>query len=193
MVAFSSYADVATVKCPNAQTSPLKQNITTDILRRVNWLLNNYYNSQLNLPTQCTLPMDIPVGTYQNAVPSVAGTYGPISKYDMQSAVWTLTGARATCAVVGGSVRCCCCCCIGCACRPVTSPTRLMQCSHCCAYSTGSHAATVCLQQWPHHLAGLTGCSSTWSALFSPGMQQETCICRQAKVLISASCCVCRQ
>jgi hypothetical protein len=102
MVAFSSFvADVTTVKCPNAMASPLKPAITDDILRRVNWLLNNYYNSQLNLPTQCTLPVDIPAGTYQNTVPSVPGTYGPISKYDMQSAVWTLTGAWAACAVAG--------------------------------------------------------------------------------------------
>jgi hypothetical protein len=98
MVAFSSYAPVSSVKCPNAINSPLKPAITDDILRRVNWLLNNYNNSQLNLPTQCTLALTIPVGTYQNTVESVPGTYGPISKYDMQSAVWTLTGEWVACA-----------------------------------------------------------------------------------------------
>jgi hypothetical protein len=101
MAAFSSYADVTTVKCPNAPNSPLKPAITNDILRRVNWLLNNYYNSQLNLPTQCSLTANIPAGTYQNTVASQPGTYGPISKYDMQSAVWTLTGVWAACAVGG--------------------------------------------------------------------------------------------
>lgn len=96
MVAFSSYTDVSTIKCPGSTQPALRPSITNQIMRQVNWLLNNYYNQQQNLPKTCTVPagVTIPAGMYQNTDPTGPGTY-PISKYDMQAAVWTLTGVYA--------------------------------------------------------------------------------------------------
>jgi hypothetical protein len=96
MAAFSSYVDVSTMKCPGAASSPLRPSVTNEALRRVNWLLNNFYNPQQNLPTMCTVPdnVNIPVDIYQNTEQTGPGTYGPITKEDMQAAVWTLTGKQ---------------------------------------------------------------------------------------------------
>lgn len=94
MRTFSSYTDVTTMRCPGARIAPLNANITQDTLRRLNWLLNTYYNQQLGALTTCTLPQQVPGGWYQSGSTTPAGTYGPITNVDMQAAVWVLTGAH---------------------------------------------------------------------------------------------------
>lgn len=93
MAAFSSYADISTIKCPGGSPA-LRPSITSDVLRRLNWLLNSFYNPQQGLPSTCTVPYNvtIPAGIYQNNEATGSGTYGPITKEDMQAAVWVLTG-----------------------------------------------------------------------------------------------------
>lgn len=94
MATFSSYVDVNTIKCPGASSSPLNSTITNEIMRRLNWLLNNFYNPQQGLPSTCTVPdnVSIPEGVYQNDYPTGPGPYDPITKEDMQAAVWVVTG-----------------------------------------------------------------------------------------------------
>lgn len=96
MVTFSSYTDVSAVRCPDTaagSVSPLNPAITNDILVRVNWLLNTFYNPQLSLSTTCTVPAGVTTPGYAGGRPTPAGTYSGITKQDMQSAVWTMTGA----------------------------------------------------------------------------------------------------
>ncbi len=80
------------MKCPGSSVSPLPAIVTNERLRRINWLLNHYYNSQLGLSTKCNLPQEVPPNSYDNAVGTPAGSYSPIDKYDMQAAMWYLTG-----------------------------------------------------------------------------------------------------
>lgn len=72
----SSYTDVSNIKCPHDTSSPLNPAITNNILRRVNWLLNNYYNPQLGVTNSCS---------------------GPVNGDDMQAAIWALTGEAWMC------------------------------------------------------------------------------------------------
>jgi hypothetical protein len=95
MRTYSSFADPSTIRCPGARAPPLNPNITSDTLRRLNWLLNSYYNPQRTpAVTTCTLAQNVTAGWYQSLVGTAAGTYGPITNVDMQAAVWVLTGAR---------------------------------------------------------------------------------------------------
>lgn len=97
MVAVSSYSpNLDDVKCPGSSTSPLPAlNLTPGILRKINWLLNNYLSPITGQATTCTLPVAIPDDTYfEHLVPgrdTPAGTY-PVTGDDMQQAVWLLTG-----------------------------------------------------------------------------------------------------
>lgn len=95
MFTFSSYTDVLEIKCPGATESVML--VDNARLRRVNWLLNSFYNPQLGLQDRtCQLPVGVPAGTFQNTQPTPAGTYGlppsRITKDDMQAAMWYLTG-----------------------------------------------------------------------------------------------------
>lgn len=92
MLAVSSFDDLAEAKCPGDTTSPLDAPVTADILRRFNWLVNNYYNQAIGAPTTCVLPEAVPINTFGNTVATPAGTYGPVDSDDMQTAVWFLTG-----------------------------------------------------------------------------------------------------
>jgi hypothetical protein len=85
---------VSNVKCPGNPTSPLRPVITNARLRRLNWLLNSYYNPQLALPTTCGLAEPVSAGQYWSGSPATpVGNYGPITKDEMQAAIWVLTGA----------------------------------------------------------------------------------------------------
>jgi hypothetical protein len=96
VLTFSSYADVSIMKCPG-QGSQLRPQITNERLRRLNWMLNNYYNSQLSLPTSCTLTTDVAAGQYwPNSPATPAGTYSTITAQEMQAAVWVVTGVHST-------------------------------------------------------------------------------------------------
>lgn len=97
MVAVSSFDDLSEAKCPNDATSPLNPVITSDILRRINWLLNNYYNTAIGAPTTCTLPTAVNVGTYGSPVTTGPGTYGAVTSDDMQTAIWVMTGVWGSC------------------------------------------------------------------------------------------------
>jgi hypothetical protein len=66
---------------------------SADILRRLNWMLNTYFNTAVGGKDVCTLDQEVPKGYAQNVNSTSPGTYGPITAKDMQSAVWTLTGA----------------------------------------------------------------------------------------------------
>jgi hypothetical protein len=60
-------------------------------------MLNNYYNSQLSLPTSCTLTTDVAAGQYwPNSPATPAGTYSTITAQEMQAAVWVVTGVHST-------------------------------------------------------------------------------------------------
>lgn len=89
---FSTLDPVSSMKCPSASTSPLPDVVTNERLRRINWLLNNYYNPLLGLSTSCYLPVEVAANTYENAVRTAPGWYSPVDKNDMQSAMWYLTG-----------------------------------------------------------------------------------------------------
>jgi hypothetical protein len=90
---FSSYDPPATMLCPGSSVSPLRDGILRfpDTLVQVNWLLNTYYIRGQGFAPSCTLDTVLPPGdTEPQNTP--AGTYGPITKAEMQSAVWVLTG-----------------------------------------------------------------------------------------------------
>lgn len=96
VLTFSSYADVSIMRCPG-KGSQLRPQITNERLRRLNWLLNNYFNSQLALPTSCTLTTGVAANQYwANSPATPAGTYSTISREEMQAAVWVVTGAHNT-------------------------------------------------------------------------------------------------
>lgn len=94
---FSTLDPVSSMKCPGASTSPLPDVVTNERLRRINWLLNNYYNPLLGLSTSCYLPVEVAANTYENAVRTAPGWYSPVDKNDMQSAMWYLTGGSVHC------------------------------------------------------------------------------------------------
>lgn len=98
---FSSYTPVNQMKCPGARTSPLNPNITDDIMRRLNWMINTYFNPQVGVaPAACTLPPSagiLQAGVFYDSLVDTppdpdTDTFGPPSGFDMQSAVWALTG-----------------------------------------------------------------------------------------------------
>jgi hypothetical protein len=92
MLAVSSFDNLAEAKCPGDATSPLDAPITDDVLRRFNWLVNNYYNTAIGAPTTCVLPQAVAAGTFGNDVATLAGAYGPVDSDDMQTAIWFMTG-----------------------------------------------------------------------------------------------------
>jgi hypothetical protein len=96
VLTFSSYTPVGGMKCPNDTASPLNPAITNDILRRLNWMLNTYYNPQLSPPVLNTCTLGVPLTGGYAGSPSgtvtAAGSYGPPTGSDIQSAIWTITG-----------------------------------------------------------------------------------------------------
>lgn len=97
VVAVSSYSpNLDDAKCPGSSTSPLPAlNLTTTILRTLNWLLNNYLSPITGQATSCALPVAIPDGKhfehFVEGRETPAGAY-PVTREDMQAAVWLLTG-----------------------------------------------------------------------------------------------------
>jgi len=90
--AFSSLTPTSQMKCPGDLVSPLKSAMTPDIMQRLNWMINTYYiPTRASNPT-CTLPVTVSQGTYQSKTTTAPGTYREANKWDMQSAVWALTG-----------------------------------------------------------------------------------------------------
>lgn len=56
-------------------------------------MLNYYYNPRLQGSTMCTLTEGVAEDQYTVGSPATpAGTYGPITREDMQAAVWVVTG-----------------------------------------------------------------------------------------------------
>jgi hypothetical protein len=105
VLAFSSYADVSIMKCPG-KASVLPPQITNERLRRLNWMLNNYFNSQLSLPTSCNLTTAVDAGQYWPGSPATpANTYSTITRDEMQAAVWVITGAHSTAQHSGRTVQ----------------------------------------------------------------------------------------
>lgn len=90
--AFSSLTPRSEMKCPGDLVSPLKAAMTPDIMRRLNWMINTYFiPTRASNPT-CTLPVTVSAGTYKSKNTTEPGTYRAANKWDMQSAVWALTG-----------------------------------------------------------------------------------------------------
>jgi hypothetical protein len=95
VAAFSSYTSpLSNIRCPGQRSSPLAAGVTPDSLRRLNWMLNNYYNPAVGGSPTCTIPVDLPEGWQQSSTATTAGTF-TITAQDMQTAVWTLTGEQA--------------------------------------------------------------------------------------------------
>jgi hypothetical protein len=90
--AFSSYSDISEMMCPGMWKTPMDPYFTPNIMRRLNWMLNTYYNPGVDGAVNCTLTGTVSPPFAQSKVTTVPGTYGPIRGVDMQSAVWTLTG-----------------------------------------------------------------------------------------------------
>jgi hypothetical protein len=98
MHAFSSYTDVSQMRCPNAaqsSASPLQPALTNEVLRRLNYLVNTFYNDEFSRP-QCVVPPNVTLSTtyFGSKTTTGPGTYGPAKSSDVQAAVWALTGAR---------------------------------------------------------------------------------------------------
>jgi hypothetical protein len=92
MVAFSSFTPVSAMKCPGKQTPALKPSVTSEALRRVNWLINTYYNPVAGINKKCDLPVDVPQGTFGSQTGTAAGEQNAATREDVQQAVWTLLG-----------------------------------------------------------------------------------------------------
>jgi hypothetical protein len=95
VASFSSYSAIADMKCPDApanSSTPLNPNITSTTLRRLNWLVNTYYDPSIGVNETCVLNGSVAAGEYQSLNATVAGVYGLPSSNDMQAAVWTITG-----------------------------------------------------------------------------------------------------
>jgi hypothetical protein len=92
--AYSSYDNVANMKCPNGASSPLLAGVDALNLLRVNWLINSYtLPEQQGFSPSCTMDADVSGAWYQApGKDTPAGTYGPITNQDMQAAIWTITG-----------------------------------------------------------------------------------------------------
>lgn len=95
--AFSSFDDVANMKCPNKTSGPLVAGVDALNLLRVNWLINTYtLQQQQGFAPSCTLDSAVLGDWYQAPGKNTpAGTYGPITSHDMQAAIWTITGTTA--------------------------------------------------------------------------------------------------
>jgi len=94
MFMFSSFTPLDQIKCPGAATSPLNPAITPDTIRRLNWMINTWYNPAQGINPSCTLPDTVRQGTFQSRTTTRPGTYRPANKWDMQAAVWALTGSN---------------------------------------------------------------------------------------------------
>lgn len=94
MVAYSSFTAVSEMTCPGAQGPALKPAVTDDALRRVNWLINTYYNPVAGVNPQCYLPEPVLTGTYQSRTATPAGLTAAATREDVQQAIWTLLGTR---------------------------------------------------------------------------------------------------
>lgn len=90
--AFSSYSDISAMMCSGMWRTPMDPYVTPNIMRRLNWMLNTYYNPGVDGAVNCTLTGTVSPPFAQSQVTTGPGTYGPIRGADMQSAVWTLTG-----------------------------------------------------------------------------------------------------
>jgi hypothetical protein len=90
--AFSSYSDISKMMCDGMWKTPMDPYFTPDIMRRLNWMLNTYYNPGVGGQANCTLTGTVSPPFAQSKNGTNPGTYGPIRAVDMQSAVWTLTG-----------------------------------------------------------------------------------------------------
>lgn len=80
------------MKCPGANSSALNPAITADSMRRVNWVINTYFNPTNGINPVCHLPFTVPVGKYQSRVSTPPGIYRAATSADMQAVIWTLTG-----------------------------------------------------------------------------------------------------
>ena len=91
-MAYSSYTPVREMTCPDAERTPLGHHITNNMLRRINWLVNTYYNPSIGVNRTCVLKEKVPAGKYQNKAATKPGNYGHASRLDVQAAVWAMSG-----------------------------------------------------------------------------------------------------
>jgi len=94
-VTYSSFSLVSNMRCPGASTTPLNPAITNTRLRRLNWLINTYFNPMAGINPTCTLPASAGTllqGYFQSETATQPGTYGPATAADIQAAVWAMAG-----------------------------------------------------------------------------------------------------
>jgi hypothetical protein len=90
MVAYSSFTPVGEMRCPGKQTPALNPSVTSEALRRVNWLINTYYNPVAGIAPKCNLPVDVAQGTFGSKTATTAGEQNAANREEVQQAVWTL-------------------------------------------------------------------------------------------------------